>query len=535
VSKAGTSRRLAALACLTWASAAYAGDPLGIVQQPAQEPLALDLTQFALESLEPPAPLNLTLRFGAVPALRRPRHHRGAAVLLSVPLEPDALALNHGVATFNLSGPQASNLASGAVLNLDLPAGAVKAEATASIGKEVGQTTFWHKDAAKLTAALTGPMGTALAVSGENRLSLSYRAPESVGASDRAAHVVRTETQTANIALSVPAEPISVTLGGDTTSNFTQEGAPGDSASFAKSAVRTADHNSFVSAEWSPFGWLKLEGGTAVRLSTIALQNDQVSTYRTNSPHLALTLTPWRLTQVSARLEQKVASYDVGAFANYAHAAPSLDASHFQPDHAWQLETHVEQRVGPASLSATYTLSRQGTATEFAEVSGQQAPTSTPLLDRDSLAISMTLPLSGFGLPHTDLTSQARWQSSRVIDPVTQAARTASGEPAQSVSLRLSHHLPARRLSIGVTGEFTGTRTAYQVNQTSQTADGTSLGAFVTYQPGTYEVELNVNGLTGGATRSEFYRGLRGASLIDHTALQDNTSATLRLSLKRAF
>jgi len=122
-----------------------------------------------------------------------------------------------------------------------------------------------------------------------------------------------------------------------------------------------------------------------------------------------------------------------------------------------------------------------------------------------------------------------------VVDPVTLKTRGASGEPRQQVSLRLAHQLPAQNLSIGLTGEYTGERTAYQVKELSTTSAGGSVGAFLAYKPGTVELEFNVGGLYGAATRDDLFRGARGASLVGRTILQDNSGPTLKLSLKKPF
>jgi hypothetical protein len=430
-----------------------------------------------------------------------------------------------------MTGPAPQDLSSGAVLKLTLPDGAVKAEAKTSAGKETGEPEFWHKDTARVDADWKGPLGSALALSGENNLSLSYRAPESVGAADRQAHLVRTESQSASASVTLPLDPVSVTVGGNGTSDLTQEGAPG--SSFAQSAVRTSNHDTFVDAEWQPLALLHLKGGAALTTHAIRLQDNRTGSYSAVTPHLAATIKPLRDTTLTAKVEQTVSPYDAAAFAGYANAAKNADASGFVPDHAWQMQTKLEQRLGRASLTATYTAANQGTVTEFADVDGVQAPAPTPLKDRESLAVALNLPLAGVGLPGTEIATEARWQSSRVVDPVTGELRAASGETGHQMSLRLKHQLPARHLSIGLSGAVTGGRSAYQLNELTTTAAGGSVGAFVSYQPGAFEIDLSVDGLYGGETRDDFFKGARGSSDIARSAFKDNSGASLKLSLKR--
>ncbi len=531
------SRRLVAMACVLSAPAAFADDsaelvntmpmPVGPVEVNALPPVTAD------GQLGPI--LNLTLPPGTVKSQAKSRKNAKTALVRPAAASADTMVINQGPVALDLKVPGGRDLSSGATLNLNLPDGAVKVQGSASVGKEDGQTAFWHKDAAEIEANISGPLGTSLTASGENRLELTYRAPESVGASDQAAHLVRTQTQAGQAALTVPVAPLKVTMGAGSASHQTQEGAPGNSASFTQSAVRTADHTAYVDVEWQPLAMLQLKGGTAARVADISWQNAHSSTYRSVNPNLTATLQPFRDTTVTAKVEHVVAPFDAAAFSAYANAEKVPEASGFQPDHAWQLQTKVEQQLGPAKLSATYTEANQGTVTEFADVRGVQAPATTALVGRKSVAVALHLPLSTVGLPHTDLSSEATWQSSKVVDPVTYETRTASGVPGEKVSVKLAHKLPASNLSLGFSGNFTGARTSYQVSELSTTEASASLGAFVTYKPGPYEVDLNLSGLYGGATRDDFFTGPRGSSKFSHSMLQDNSGPALKLELKRPF
>jgi len=440
-----------------------------------------------------------------------------------------AVVLTQGPVALNLSGPAPKDLTSGASLNLNLPEGAVQARATASIGKEDGDTAYWHKDEAQIEAQLAGPLGSALQMSGGNTLALTYRPPES--ASDSTPHVLRTETQAGHASLSLASGPVRLILGGDTASRQTEDAH----AAPDRSAVHTADHSAYADVAWQPAAWLRVEGGSAAQIAGISWQDaaTRTSSYASVDPHVAVTVTPWRDAVVSAKLAHSVSPYDATAFADYSRADRKGDASGFQPDHAWQLEARMQQQVGPASLSATYTASRQGTATEFAEIEGVQAPATTPLLSRDRVAVAIEVPLAAMGLPRTQFSSQATWQSSRVLDPVTLKDREASGETPYQLSFRLSHTLPERHLSLGFNGGFAAASTSYRVSELSTTTPGGSLGAFVAYKPGDYEIDLNFNGLVGSETSSGFFNGPRGEGEPVRTAVQDNSGPMLSLSLKK--
>lgn len=538
--KLGSSRRLVALACFCCTPAAFAGDTPDTSTVPESVDLA-PLMAAAAQADDTAPVLTISPPTGVVqtaPAPRKKAQKPAAKTSTSDVSSDGPIVLGQGAVALNLSAPRpSSDLSSGASLNLRLPAGAVKAEAKTSVGKDDGNwNAFWRKDSAQVEAQISGPLGSALTVNGENQLGLNYRTAESIGASDSSTHVVRSENQTGRVTLSLPVHPVQVNLGGESASAHTEDTSR-DKSTTTSATVRTTDHTAYANMAWSPVPGISMEGGAAARVANISWQDQsaRTATFQSLDPHVSVSVSPWRDAKLSAKVEHTVSPYDAAAFANYSRAEGKTVTTGFEPDHAWQMEARLQQAIGPASVSATYTAAQKGTVTEFAEVGGVQAPATTPLLDRESVAVSVTMPLTQVGLPRTDLTSEARWQTSRVIDPVTQQARAASGETPQTVSVKLSHSLPSNNLSFGVTGQFKGASTSYQVSELSATSDSGSVGAFLAYKPGPYEINLNLNGLYGGSTRDEFYRGLRGDSEIGRTAVQDNSGPMLKLSLHKAF
>jgi hypothetical protein len=418
-----------------------------------------------------------------------------------------------------------------------LPAGAVKAEAKASAGKDDGNwNAFWHRDSALVQADLKGPLGTALSASGENALSLNYRTADSIGAADANTHVVRTETRTGRVNLSVPVSPAQLTMGVESAGAHTEDTSR-DKANVTSASVRTADHTVFAKADWEPMNGVAVEGGAAAKVANISWQDTTArsATYQSLNPHVSVAMRPWQSANLNAKVERAVSPYDAAAFATYSRAEGAGVASGFTPDHAWQVEASLKQQLGPANVTATYMAAKSGTVTEFAEVGGVQAPAPTALRNRESVAVAVSVPLQVIGLQRTDLTSEARWQSSSVVDPVTQQTRAASGETPQTVSVKLSHALPSQKVSFGLSGEYTGARTAYQVSELSTTEQSGSLGAFVSYKPGPYQIDLNLGGLYGGKTRGDYYAGLRSDSKIKGTSVQNNSGPMLQLSLHKPF
>lgn len=441
-----------------------------------------------------------------------------------------------GPAKLGIISPAPQDLSSGASLALSLPAGSMKAQASTSVGHDEDSPAIWQKNAAQVDAQVSGPMGSSLALTGQDAFGFTYRPPASSGASDAAGHMIRTESRSANASASLPVGSANLTVGAEgslTTTQDTDKGLPtGDRA-----MVGTEDHALFAKTGWQPLPGVHVEGGATARVSDISWrdQKAQTNTFRSLDPHVSASVAPWDDATVTARWEHKVSPYDASAFADYVAANPTATGPAFQPDHAWQLQMQLQQKVGAANLSATYTTAQAGTVTEFADQNGAQVPAATHLEKRENVAVSLSMPLSPFGLANTDLSSRAEWSDSKVVDPLTQQLRTASGEAPRKFSVRMAHRLPNEKLSFGITGNFTDARTSYQVSEISNTGSGGSLGAFLAFNPGPYELDLNVNGLYGGDSANTFYSGSRLNAESAHTVVQDNGGALFNLSLHKAF
>lgn len=442
------------------------------------------------------------------------------------------VVLKDGVAAVSLTSPKPQDLSSGASLNVTLPSATMNANASASAGRDGNDNGYWHKDAAQVDAQVHGPFDSSLSLSGGQQLNFAYRSPANVGSGGGASHLVRSQQQTASASLGVPVKNVQVEVGAEHSTNQSQD-ATGSQA--MSPVVRTQGSSAFARAEYQLAPSVKVEAGADARTADITWRDgrSRSTTYGSVDPHVAVDVTPWQNASISARVAQVVEPYDTAAFASYSQEqAPNARA--LEPDHAWQLQMRMEQAYGPAKLAASYTASRSGTATEYAPAgNGAQAPASTPLKNRDKVAVSLSVPLTGIGLPNTDLTSEAQWQNSQVVDPVTEKLRAASGEVPRRYSLRMAHDLPQQHLSLGLTGDFTAAHSAYQVSEVNTTASGGSLGAFVAFSPGPYQLNLNVSGLCGSSTTDYFYRDSRLGPEPDRTVLQSNSGPMLSLSLHK--
>jgi hypothetical protein len=446
--------------------------------------------------------------------------------------------LRNGPVALNVTQPASgpSDVSSGASLNVALDDASMAAQAKASVGRDQNGSDFWRKQDAGFQATWSGLPGANISLAGTDQFAFIYRAPASLGDPGTATHLVRSESRTAKAAVSFSAfKNAKIEVGTDGAEAATRDDTVAQRS--AAAPVHTDTQETFVRFDWTPTAWLEIETGAAARATDIVLQTQDThsGTYRSLDPHLQVMVTPWEGAKWTATAGHVVQPYDAAAFVAYANAAQAQGATGFEPDHSWQYSARFQQAVGPASLSAGYAASRHGTATEFAAVNGVQAPAPTQLLQRDDVDLTLNLPLADFGMPDTSLTSNADWQASRVIDPVTGDIRAASGEVPRKYSVRLVHNLPASHLSLGLTGQLDGAHTSYQVSELSSTPASGSVGAFLAYSPGPYEVDLNVDGLGSSAATNYVFDGTRSSPLVSHVDQLPSPGPIIALSLHKAL
>jgi hypothetical protein len=438
--------------------------------------------------------------------------------------------------SLQLAGPGSGDISSGAALNLDLADVSMSAQASASAGTDEGHGDLWRKQSAQVEAHWSGPAGSDFTAQGADEFNYSYRDPASLGDPGTATHLMGTENRSLKVSGSVPlVGGASVEAGMDATSAQTEDGSAPHAAD--RDTVGTRTREAFAKVRWQ-MGRVGLEAGAAAHSENVSVRalDSRQSSYTSVNPRAQVDVAPWDGATLTSSVEQAVAPYDTAAFSAYAQAARPDSSLSFTPDHTLRFQSRLQQDVGPASVSVSYAADRGGTATEFAQAaSGQQVPASTQLLERNKVDVAVSLPLSAFGLPNTALHSDAAWQDSRVVDPMTSTVRSASGETPHKFSLRVSHDMPARHLSFGLTGELSGARSSYQVSEISTSPSAGTMGAFLAFKPGPYEVDLNVNGIGGATTTDYFYRSTRADSSVGRTAEQAPAGPAVSLSLHKAL
>lgn len=151
------------------------------------------------------------------------------------------------------------------------------------------------------------------------------------------------------------------------------------------------------------------------------------------------------------------------------------------------------------------------------------------------MSAALSLSLASFGLPATNIVSNAMWQRSKIRDPLTGRNRRLSGEAPRDASLRLTQYMPRRHLTLGIEGRLGAETQYYQAAQQTDVTKSGSFGVFLQYDPGPFSLHLNVDGLAGNTIQTdEFYAGTRATGLIDHTVRHDTGGPAIGLSLTTA-
>ncbi|MDE2183304.1 MAG: hypothetical protein KGJ78_09810 [Alphaproteobacteria bacterium] len=462
-----------------------------------------------------------------------------ACVVVAVPAGAQSapvVDLHGGSVALQVAAPSKApdGFSSGAAIDLNLPDVSMNAQATASVG--MGDSDIWRKQEAKISASLSGPAGTGVTASGSDSSALSYRDAASMGAPGRVGHLIASQSQSTQISASAPIPGgATVEVGADGSSTQTTDASAPQARDHL--TVGTQAQEAFARLRWHPAPWLGLQAGAAARTTDVNLhrQLSRTSTYTSVDPRIEADVTPWLGGTWTTSVEHAVSPYDTAAYTAYASVAQPTDAVALQPDHAWRLQSSLHQELGPVQATVSYTADRDGTATEFTTAGGQQVPASTTLISRDQIDLAVAMPLDAAGLPETTISSEASWRDSRVVDPITADVRRASGQTPHHYAVRVVKNLPATHLSLGLVGEINGGTDVYQSNEVSAAPGAGTLGAFVSFKPPSYEVDLNVNGVGGAPTTDYFYNGTRSDLPASRTALQPAPGPMISLSLRKAF
>ncbi|MGN6517008.1 MAG: hypothetical protein ACTHLR_14345 [Rhizomicrobium sp.] len=350
-------------------------------------------------------------------------------------------------------------------------------------------------------------------------------------------------TRTENISATATAEPISrvgLTMGASQQSDVsTQDNVLAEGAA-QNNAVATDDRKAFASADWSPLSFLQLKAGATSETMSVSTRGaaNAGDQYRYTEPQVSATARLWDGAQMKVSGEDAVSPVNPYDFAALAQAAGPDTDLRVTPNREWRNQAEITQKFdNGGTLSATVTRARIESATELGLTpDGTTAPISISGGERRQLDASLSMPLSGIGLPDTAISSQATLRQSQLRDPVTGEMRRASGEIPRQASVKVTHHDDAHHLEWGVSGHLSTQQNFYRPAQLTALRSDSGVGAFITYKPGKYVVSLNADGLIGGA-RSQtdtFYNGTREGN-VTATNRTGDSSPTVSVSVSQKF
>jgi len=388
----------------------------------------------------------------------------------------------------------------------------------------------WTRAQIGVTASADGPIGSKLTATGNDQItqSISPYAPGGVR------QTLETQALSGTVAATVPVTPkldakIATSASQSSTRSATVDGNDG-------SHLQTADTQVSGSLSYRPMKGVTLETGASVERQDADLDGDKANSasFSYVKPEASATFTPWQGATAKIGAEHAVDPLNGANYMALANLSDKPQDLKIAPDHAWQYQASIDQKIGAASLSAGVTQSQNGTATELAPIDGGQTPASVAMKKKRKVTVAVSLPLEGFGLADTQLNSQATWRKSQVRDPVTGAYRRANGEAPREASLNLTRNLPAADAKIGVSGNLGTVRDFYQVNQSTEIRTAPRLGAFLSYTPGPVSMNLTVDGLMGGSQQftDTLYNGSRNSSVSGVNTHKAN-DAHISFSLKR--
>ena len=312
------------------------------------------------------------------------------------------------------------------------------------------------------------------------------------------------------------------------------------------SQFSTTSENLSGGVKWRPLSMFSLEAGGTLETVGAAWRGAPAGTVMTGSrvaytdfqPRLAGALDLPRGGRLGLTFEHAVAPLDTGAFAAFAAVEDRASAARIGPNREWRYQLHLDQKLaGDLQFSASLLQARIESATELGPAGPDlQAPISVAGGERQEADVSLSAPLTLFGLPAFTLNGMGAWRSSQVRDPFTGELRRASAETPQNAILGLTQWL-GHGASWGLEGRFGGDQSLYQMSQVTNVAVADSLGGFVEYAPGPVALRLQIDGLYGGERTSTnfYYAGARSSAALDRIDRHTDDGQAVRLILSKAL
>jgi hypothetical protein len=292
----------------------------------------------------------------------------------------------------------------------------------------------------------------------------------------------------------------------DATNRLVIDGAPITLPS-ANVRVEEKRGEGFLTAFWTPWPALKLEGGARAEVSRISQSGDSSlsRSFFFPKPRLRATYAPDPDTQVRLRVEREVGQLDFADFAASAELEAnvvSAGGADLQPERAWVFEAAFERRFwdGAAVVLTLRHAQLQQVVDRIPLPGGFDAPGNIGDGVRNVVEVVATLPLDRLGLKGGLITSRTTWTWSKVSDPVTGERRIISEDNPFTGDVRFSHDVRALRSTWGVEGALAQHFTLFRIDEVRRQSRETQWMVYWDWKP---SPALSVRAEVRNATRRD--------------------------------
>ncbi len=328
---------------------------------------------------------------------------------------------------------------------------------------------------------------------------------------------------------------------------FVQDGAP---VALPASNVMVTEvrGEAFATAVWRARPTLTVEAGLRGEASHIA-SSGQVITARSlyyPKPRLVIAWSPDGADQIRLRVEREVGQLNFDDFTAQAagidtgtvHAGnPTLD-----PETDWVIEGAWDRRFWGGG-DATVTLRRywyDNVEDRVVDPSGTfDAPGNIGRGTKDEAAFTLTMPTDPLGWKGGQLTGQATFRHSRVIDPTTGAPRAISGLHGSDWEAHYTQGFPRWRTTLGVDVLGQWGQTFYRFDEIDTDKLKTYVDLFAEYRPKpdlTLKVELLNATARGFDHFRQVYFGPRNQFPVAFDEVRDlENGRFVRVSMIKSF
>ncbi|MBV6416743.1 MAG: hypothetical protein CMLOHMNK_01358 [Steroidobacteraceae bacterium] len=304
----------------------------------------------------------------------------------------------------------------------------------------------------------------------------------------------------------------------------------------------------FATATWRISSRWLLESGLRFERSQLSQSGDSSlgKTFFFTKPRALLSWAPTSADQWRLLVEREVGQLDFGDFVSSASlTSQTVTAGNpdLEPDQTWRTELAWERHF---TQGAAFVLAaRHEQIADLVDRIPIAGPTPFDGIgnigagERNEFELNLTLPMQWRGLPPMRVKIDALWRDSRATDPATGESRRISGDAPLEATGTFTQDLPRWQAHWGFAVELARTETEYRFNEIRTDRLGTSVDAFVEFEPApAWNVRLELNNLTDRAAerKREIFSGVRGSAPLDYIEIRTlRIEPYARLSVRRVF